>query len=764
MINKTRGLLLFLTAVLLIIFFFLIPDISQNLPAKGQIILSESGEIIYCFLNNQEQWCLPHSEKTPEKYKMSLLNYEDRWFYKHPGINPISLIKALWLNIKNKRIISGGSTLTMQVVRIANPGKRSYLKKTIEIFQAIKLEILYSKDEILNFYFDHAPFGGNIRGIRAASLKYYQKEPRNLSWGEATTLAVLPNAPGLISPGKNQKMLINKRNKLLTLLNSRKIIDKQTLKISLLEPIPEKVYPLPRIAPHAALRLKSKNSSAKITATINLETQTRTEEILLQHSEYLQNLGIDNCAAIVCDTETGKIRAYCGSQDFNDFAKNGQVDGIKAPRSSGSILKPFLYAMSFDDGLIIPQTLMKDIPSYYGSFSPENANLKYDGLVTAEDALIRSLNVPAVRLLYSFGYDRFHFKLKKMGLTTLFRNADAYGLTLVIGGAETRLDEITGLYRGLATGENFSNIYLDTSQKTEEGISLISPAAAYLTLDILKNLNRPGSEYYWHQYTNQSPIAWKTGTSFGQRDGWAIGTTPQWTIGVWVGNFTGEGNPTISGAGSAGPILFDIFNSLSNDNNWFNPPLNQMDAVIICHDSGFIAGKNCSRKDTVLVPFWSKPLAKCPYHHKIIVNNDETREVCSLCWDPDNYHEKYFTVYPPEVVKYLKKRGILCESIPKHLESCSRDLNNNPIAIIYPTEDSKLYIPKEIDGTRQKVTFQAATSNNNTVIYWYLDNIYLGITEDEHEMSLSPNRGDHKLYLVDSEGNDASINFSVKDK
>ncbi len=457
--KKITGLSLLTLIALICLIIFITPDVSRHFPDKSKVILASDGEIMHCFLNSEEQWCLPLQTAIPSKLKTAVLQYEDRWFYYHPGFNPAALIRGFIQNLTSGRIISGGSTLTMQVARIADPGKRTYWKKITEIFAAIKLEILYSKEEILQFYFENAPYGGNIRGIEAASMKYYRKKPGDLTWSEAATLTVLPNAPGLISPGKNQDRLIEKRNRLLIHLQDEGILSNNALQLSLQEPVPDRVYPLPQSAPHASILLKE-NRQDIVHSTIDISIQQRSQYILKQQMEFLKNQGINNCAAIICETESGNIRAYCGSQDFYDFEANGQVDGVRAPRSSGSTLKPFLYALAMDKGLILPQTLMKDIPSHFGSFAPENADRKYSGLVTAKDALIKSLNIPAVRLLHAINYENFHYFLRESGLTTIFRPPGDYGLTLIIGGAETRLDELTSLYRGLGRYGNFSPLNL----------------------------------------------------------------------------------------------------------------------------------------------------------------------------------------------------------------------------------------------------------------------------------------------------------------
>ncbi|MCD4797070.1 MAG: penicillin-binding protein 1C, partial [Candidatus Cloacimonetes bacterium] len=705
----------------LLLLYFAIPLNLDRFHDHSTMVLDNEDIILRVFLNDQEQWCLPplQDDVIPPKLETAVLTYEDRSFFHHPGINPWAIIRAFYLNVKYGKVVSGGSTITMQVVRLASQNSRTIPYKLLEIFQAIKLELKFSKKQILKMYLDHAPYGRNIVGIRAASLKYFGREPENLTWSEAATLAILPNAPGLISPGRQQQKLISKRNKLLGILLKRNIIDEATCNLSKMESVPDIVYPLPMLAHHLSRQAAKEASSSIIRTTLNKQIQYDTEIILTQQAEYLQSIGINNICALICRTETGEIAAYCGSQDFWDSKRNGQVDGVQAARSPGSTLKPFLYALCMDDGILLPETKLNDVPTYFGAFSPENAVKNYDGLVTAHEALVRSLNVPAVRLLYTYGLVEFYESLKAAGISTLFRRSDDYGLTLIIGGAEATLFDLTGLYLGLGNGGRFGKLHWNKADEFKNKTQIISPGACYLTLDIMQDVSRPGAEYYWHQYENQWSLAWKTGTSFGNRDAWAIGISPEWTIGVWVGNFTGEGNPALSGAASAGPILFDIFNSLPKDaaKNWFTPPL-QLTRVSICKDSGFLATENCPHKTEVWAPENMKPLKFCPYHKKRFLNDAETFTVCSHCWEEGHYHEKSMLEYPPVVAKYLRKRGQIVPKILPHNPQCDRVRQDKTIEIIYPTRGSVIYIPKDMGGIKQKVMIKIA--NRQSRIFWYL--------------------------------------------
>lgn len=751
----------------LLILYFAIPLNLDRFRDHSTMVLDNEDQILRVFLNDQQQWCLPplQDDVIPSKLETAVLAYEDRSFFYHPGINPWAMLRAFYLNVKFGKVISGGSTITMQIARLASQNSRTIPHKLLEIFQALKLEIKLSKKQILKMYLDNAPYGRNIVGIRAAALKYFGREPENLTWSEAATLVVLPNAPGLISPGRQQQKLISKRNRLLETLLQRGIIDEATCNLSKLEPISDVVYPLPMLAPHLSRQAANEANSSIIRTTLNKQIQHDTEIILTQQAEYLQSIGINNICALICKTETGEISAYCGSQDFRDSKRNGQVDGVQAARSPGSTLKPFLYALCMDEGILLPETRLNDVPTYFGAFSPENAGKNYDGLITAHEALVRSLNVPAVRLLYTYGLVEFYESLKAAGISTLFRRSDDYGLTLIIGGAEATLFDLAGLYRGLGNGGRFGKLHWNKADEFKNETQIISPGACYLTLDIMQDVSRPGAEYYWHQYENQWPLAWKTGTSFGNRDAWAIGISPEWTIGVWVGNFTGEGNPALSGAASAGPILFDIFNSLPKDTekNWFALPL-QLTRVSICKESGFLATENCPHKTDVWAPMNMKPLKFCPYHKKRFLNDAETFTVCSHCWEEGHYHKKSMLEYSPVVAKFLRKRGQIVPKLLPHNPQCDRIRQDKTIEIIYPTRGSVIYIPKDMGGIKQKVTIKIANRNRQSRIFWYLDSVYLGTTEDKDDMSLDIIKGRHKLYITDEFGNDAEVSFKVISK
>ena len=768
-IRKKIFLIPFAPVLLLMLYFcFPLPKPLFNTD-YSTVVTDEDGNMLRVFLNDNEQWCFPPNKELviPEKLKTAVLYFEDRYFYKHPGVNPVSLVRAFYQNLSSGEIISGASTITMQVSRLNSPKTRTVFHKTLELLQALKIELYYSKNDILHLYLNHAPYGGNIIGFQAASFRYFQKSPEQLTWAEAATLAVLPNAPGLISPTVNKDKLVLKRNRLLRRLFESHIIDKETFQLALNEKIPDSSKPFPKIAAHLTRELKDRDlESPLIRTTINKQIQQDVQELVRQHCDYLSRQGIQNSAALVIETKTGKVRAYIGSQDFFDVKGNGQVDGVKAARSSGSLLKPFLYGLCMDKGFLLPQTVLKDVPSYFGRFSPSNASKKFDGLVSAKEALVRSLNVPAVRLLYNYGIFPFYHFLQAAGISTLFRPADDYGLPLIIGGAEVSVWDMAMMFRGLANGGQFQPLVILTDKNPDEQkqstSSLISPGACYLTLEMLRELKRPGAEYYWQQYQNQWPLAWKTGTSYGHRDAWAVGTSPEWTIAVWVGNFTGEGNANLGGASCAGPLLFDIFNSLPKnpENSWFTKPEIELSTVDICSETGFLAGPDCEKRETVECPRAMKPLRICPYHHHIYVNKNETYQVCSLCWE-QGHHIKRLLEYPPDIVQLLRERGHLVSVIPKHKPGCPSQSNTSPLQILYPQQHAFLWIPRDFSGDWQKLTMRVAHRDMDRTLYWYLDDHYLGSTVDKHTKAAELTRGWHELEVVDEAGNRDRTTFYV---
>jgi penicillin-binding protein 1C len=725
------------------------------------ILRSGDGKLLHAYINSSEQWHFPpDTGSIPEKLRIAVIQFEDEGFYRHFGISFKAIVRAAYQNARQGRITSGASTIPMQIARMSNPKPRTYFNKFREASLAVRLSLYYSKENLLRLYLDHAPYGGNVIGYRTASLKFFGKEASELTWSEAATLAVLPNAPGLIYPSGSSSSLRQKRDLLLLKLFEKGYIGEQTLQLATLEPVPDQFLVFDSHAPHLARYLRAMNPGEKILkTTIRSELQKQCNQIAAHYRERYKPLGIHNLAILVADTKTGAIRAYVGSSDFFDFEHSGQVDGARAPRSSGSILKPFLYALSMDEGLIIPDTYIRDLPTFFDGFSPKNASREYQGVVPARDALIQSLNIPAVRLLNAYGLFQFHSFLKEAGVSTLFRTADEYGLPLILGGGEVSLWDMVMLYRGLANEGIFSSNTLLTGEQSRQAGHLISEGSSYLTLDILRDLKRPGSEYFWQKFSGSRPFAWKTGTSYGHKDAWAVGVNPEYTIGVWVGNFDGASNKNLGGASSAGPILFDILQSLPHEHprQWFEKADIYFKELTICSLSGFRATDACSDTKSVQVPFGMKPLQACEYHQHRFFSKDGKHQTCSRCWEDAGGIQKSVPIYPPDVAYYLREKGQYIEPLPAHNPECPAYRAENSVRIIYPNMDAKLFLPRDFDGTIQNVICRAGHSNTGVSVYWYLDDSYLGMTYNEHKLGIRFREGWNSLKVIDEHGSENSV-------
>ena len=725
------------------------------------VVLDEKGRFLRVFLNKKEQWILPaDQEAIPAKLKQAVLTYEDKRYYQHPGVDPFALGRAIYQNLQEMDRVSGGSTITMQLARLAGSRERTIKNKLIELVQALQLELRYSKEEILKLYLTHAPYGGNIIGYKTAAYRYFGKSPLELSWGEAATLAVLPNSPGLINPVQDSERLRSKRNRLLQNLYRRELIDQPTYQLAIKEAVPDRQLSFPLAAPQLTARLKSRYQQAVIRTTISRDLQWQIKRIARDYMEAMKERGVNNCAVLLAETETGEVKAYLGSHDFFDQKNAGQVDGVQMARSTGSILKPFLYGLAIDQGLIIPASQLKDIPVGYGAYTPYNYSGEFQGMVTAREALLCSLNAPAVSLLDEYGLERFYNFLHKAGISTLFRRPEQYGLPLILGGAEASLWDVASLYRGLGNYGCFAGLQVLKDTAGEGERSLLSPGSAYLVLDILKDLHRPGIEYFWREYASNWKIAWKTGTSYGHRDSWAVGVSPQWTIAVWVGNFDGSENKVLTGLAAAAPLLFRVFDSLEKDYacDWFERPAD-LKKIRVSARTGYRLRNAQQGTIEVDVPASARPLRYSPFERVIYLNQDEGEEVCSLCWERGDIKEVLQVIYPPEVIEYLKGRGNIVYTLPPHRNSCPTVSPANPIQFIYPQDGSRILVPRGISGEYQKIKLRVAHSKKESRLFWYLDDRYLGETCEFHQQTITLLTGRHKLHVLDQEGHYQEIEF-----
>ena len=733
------------------------------------VTYANNHELLGAHIAIDGQWRFPKGDSIPQKFVTCLLMFEDEHFYKHPGVNPFSIARAIKQNISEKRVVSGGSTITMQVIRLAKQRKRNIWNKTIEMVEALRLELTHTKKEVLELYATHAPFGGNVVGLEAASWRYFQRPPYQLSWAESSMLSVLPNAPGLIHTGKNRTMLLQKRNRLLKKLLKHGKIDSTTYILAVDEPIPEHPYALPQIAPHLLDYCRKIKEGEIYHLSLNNTLQKQVNQTIHLHHLKLHLNEIHNAATLVIEVKTGKVLAYCGNTSplKNQFHQN-HVDIIQAARSTGSILKPLLYTASLQDGIMLPHSLMADVPTYYKNFAPKNYNRTYSGAVPASKALSASLNVPAVKMLENYDVGRFCDILKKSGISTIKQAPDYYGLSLILGGAEASLFELCGVYSSMARNlaeysthnsqyysAEFKKPILFKNETLQRGnisdfYEVFSAGATYYTFESLTDVNRPQEEAGWKMFSSRRKIAWKTGTSFGYRDAWAIGITPEYVVGVWVGNATGEGRPGIVGGSTAGPILFDLFRHLPKT-TWFEPPYDDLTKTAICKHSGFKAGPHCPT-DSMFIPTQGLKTKICPYHQLMHLDESGMFRVHSDCYPIHKMKHVNWFVLPPVMEWYYKRNHPLYKKIPPLNKNC-KPIQSEAMEFIYPQNTNKIYLPIGLDGSTQAVVLKIAHRNSSAAVFWHLNDEYLGETKLLHQMTIQPTIGKHKITLIDNEGN-----------
>lgn len=761
-LSVTKKVILCILAFLVTGYIFCLPRHLFHVP-YSTVVTDRNEELLGARIASDGQWRFPPRNTTPEKIKECLITFEDKHFYHHWGVNPFAIGRAFYQNVKNKRIVSGGSTLTMQTIRLARNESRTFREKLIEMIWATRLEFRASKEEILSMYISHAPFGGNVVGLDAAAWRYFGHSADDLSWAESAMLAVLPNAPAMIHLSKGRKTLLDKRNRLLKQLLEKKTIDSSTYELAISEPLPDEPHPLPQIAPYLVSRFYQERNGEYSRSTINRGIQTQVEDLAERWSNEFGRSDIRNLAILVIDIPSNQVVAYCGNVHFDRKQGGNQVDVIQAPRSTGSILKPFLYYAMLQEGSLLPDMLLPDVPVNINGFTPQNFSMQFEGAVPASEALARSLNIPAVTMLQRYGVPKFHSFLQQIGLKTINRSSSHYGLSLILGGAEATLWDVTNAYAMMGRSllqlpQRSCSLLLPTSRITES-TDPFQPGAVWQTFDALKEVNRP-EEIDWKSIPSMQTIAWKTGTSYGFRDAWAVGVTPRYAVGVWVGNATGEGKPGLVGAQTAGPVLFDIFNLLPSS-SWFTRPAGIFVEAEVCRKSGHLKGRFCDEMDTLLVLPAGLRTEACPYHHLVTLSADESQRIYENCANTEPTLRKSWFTLPPVWEWYYKQHHPEYKPLPPFKAGCGED-TFQPMQFIYPPMNARIKLPKQLDGSKGFLTVELAHNNPNATVFWHLDETYQAQTQDFHKISLQPAAGKHSLTAVDGEGNTISTTFFVE--
>jgi penicillin-binding protein 1C len=731
-------------------------------PYSTQITAAD-GTILHTFLSPDDKWRLYTElpEITPLLRK-TLIYKEDKYFYSHPGVNPVAIGRAALRNLLTGRRTSGASTITMQVVRLLQPRQRTYTSKLIEVLRALQLEWYYSKDEILQLYLNLVPYGGNIEGIKAASLLYFGKPPQLLSLAEITALTIVPNRPSSLQPGRQNNRLREERNRWLRQFEKEELFEKSTIEDALNEPLNVRRLRPPRRAPHLAWRLKKELPGQPIVqTTLHPQRQAQTETLVQNYVNRLRSLNIHNAAVVVVNNQTGAVEAYVGSADFNNPFDGGQVDGVRAVRSPGSTLKPLLYATAFDKGLLTPKSVLNDVPTNFSGYEPENFDQRFNGPVTIEFALANSLNIPAVKVLKHVSTPILVDQLRKAQFQTVHKQAKDLGLSMILGGCGVTLEELTRLFAAFAHQGQFRPLrYLTESDTLSGGEALISPEAAFMITNVLTQVTRPDLPTNFDHTYRLPRIAWKTGTSYGKRDAWSLGYNRHYTVGVWVGNFSGEGVPELSGANTATPLLFDIFNTIDYNapRDWYQPAAN-LTLRTVCAASGDIPDEFCEHRITDYYIVGISPYRRC--QHRRWVFTDEAARVtyCTHCLPEQGYLKKSYPNLLPELIAYYETRKVPYEKLPPHNPACERVFGKGAPLIVSPNANSEYYV---YTNEPQQLQLSCQAANDVQEVFWYVNDRLQKRTSPNEAVFISPPPGRVKISCSDDKGRNSDIWIMVK--
>ncbi len=746
----------------LILLFFILNWIFP-LPDKieySTIITDDKGEVVNAFLTMDQKWRMKTElDEISPLLQKTIIAKEDRHFYSHPGVNPFAVIRAFFSNIFHMRRMSGASTISMQVAKMLEPGKRNIWSKFREMFRAFQLEMKYSKKEILQMYLNLVPYGGNIEGVKAASLLYFKKNPDHLSLAEITALSIIPNKPGVMIPGKNNDFIVKERNRWLEKFAERKVYTKKEIEDALAEPMNATRGSVPHYIPHLSYKLKKQGGDI-IKTNINLNTQLKTEKLVEDYVRIQRLKNIKNAAVVIIDNKTHKIITYAGSSSFNDTTDGGQVNGADAVRQPGSTLKPLMYAMCFDEGLLTPKTVITDVSVNYAGYAPENYDEKFNGYVSIEYALEHSLNIPAVKGLRLLGHEKMIQKLSNCNFKQVQKDRRKLGLSLILGGCGTTLEELTGLFSAFTNDGDYITPSFIQSDSIHNKVNVISPAANFMINEILSKVNRPDFPLNWTATERMPKIAWKTGTSYGRKDAWSIGYNKNYTVGIWTGNFSGVGVADLSGANIATPLLFKIFNTIDydSDEEWFTQP-GDCDIRQVCSETGLIPSEHCTSLTTdYFIPLISSTKV-CSNWQEIMISPDEKISYCKSCAPQTGYKKKWHKIIEPDMQAWFEENRIAYLKIPVHNPNCELIFKGATPSITSPVNGTEYLINKK---DREPLQLTCKTANDVSKVYWYINNKFYKSSNAGEKQFFVPDEGPVKISCTDDKGRNRDIKITVK--
>ncbi len=744
---------------------FLVLTLLFPLPrTKGYSLTVEDrqGRLLGAFLADDGRWRLRTDPgEIPERLKRILLLREDRWFYYHFGVNPLALLRAVWQNARSGRRISGGSTITMQIARMMEPKPRTIGAKMFEAFRAVQLEMKYSKKELLEMYLSMVPLGGNIEGLKSASLLYYQTPPERLNIARLFDLMLIPRDPNGLQPDKNPDRLLAERRRQAQRWIARGFLSREDSIVIWTTPAAVQRITPPMLAPHYCFRVKNLvRRGGDVRGALDLDVQRTVERLLSAQLRIWSAKGVHNGAAIVVDNRNRDVLAYAGSGDFGDSLASGQVDAVRALRSPGSTLKPFLYAMLMDAGSLTPKTRLLDVPYDAEGFTAENYDGTYSGPVFADDALRRSLNVPMIRLLKQAGTTPFLQFVVKAGVASLQDQKQKLGLSMILGGCGVTLEELTDAYSSFPNSGRFLPLRYIRDGESDSGVSrqAFSPSSAYMVTSILTGLNRPDLPSGFESSVSLPAVAFKTGTSYGRRDAWSVGYTARYTVGVWMGNADNTGNPDLMGGRTAAPLLFDILTSITRTGEKSILPLpDDISLRDVCTESGKDPTPRCAHRIEDFYSVTRTSRAPCDMCREYLVSPDGTLSYCPSCVGTHAYRVATIVTYPPELLEFWKRSNVTYAAAPPHNPFCTTVSAGDGPTIVSPSDAMTYYLVSK----KQELCLQATPLVDVTTHAWYLDDRYLGTVRAGVRWLIHIGGGEHVVCCVDDKGRASKTRFRV---
>lgn len=738
----------------------IVATLPAELPSRpaARVVLARDGSAIRFELPPDERWRFPVglAEVSPV-LRTAIVVAEDRRFHEHHGLDPRAFARAAWTNLRAGRIVSGGSTIPMQIARMSRPAGRTLVAKLREALIAIALDARWSKGALLETYLNLAPFGANLEGVGAAAFFYFGKTAAELSLGEAALLTALPRAPNAYDPIARPEAARRARDRVLDQLARAGAFSAREIADARRHPLPTARRRPPFVAPHLAELALARPRETRLVTTLDRRLQEIAERQVERRIGALRAGGVEDAAVVVIEIRDRAVRAMVGSADWR--GRRGQVNGAVARRSPGSTLKPFLYAQAIDEGRIVPDGYLLDVPTDFSGYVAENYDGRYRGRVTMRDALVESLNASAVRLLADVGLASFHRTLVRGGLATLDRPFGSYGLPLVLGGGEVTLLDLVNLYATLAEGGRHRPVAI-LEDDPRPPSTLFTPGAAALVTSVLAEVRRPDLPSAWSLARDVPEVAWKTGTSYGHRDAWAIGFSGRFAIGVWVGNFDGQGRKGLSGSEHAGPILFDLFRAIERGARFAAERPAAIGEVEVCAVSRELPGHDCPRM-TIPVLAGKTRLAPCSIHRRVFVDAERGTLLAGSCLHERPHRSESIAVFPAELVAWWRARGEAPPPVPSLDPDCAGAAGIDPPRIVSPGASTPYRLRAEAPPEFQKLSLEARTAPTVSRLWWYQDGDLVAAAPPASRVFVPLARGRHRLVVVDDAGHSDSLHYRV---